>query len=70
MAAAHFFITCQADPATTVNVKEAMQVRGHSNCKAADLTLQMQVRCAIQKVNGEVYLCPEAVAAYLLLTLV
>jgi hypothetical protein len=61
--AAHFFIACHTDPATKVKVTEAMQVRGYSNGEAADLTLQMQVHCAIQKIKGEVSLCPMAAAA-------
>jgi hypothetical protein len=44
-------------------------VRGYSKCKAANLTLQMQVNWAVQKIKGEVSLCPKAAAAYLLLTL-
>jgi hypothetical protein len=49
--------------------EEAMRVMGYSDCKAADMTLQMQVCCAIQKIKGEVSLHPKTVAAYLLLTL-
>jgi hypothetical protein len=45
--AAHFFIACQADPATRVKVTEAMRVKGYSDLKAAILTLQMQVHRAI-----------------------
>jgi hypothetical protein len=67
--AARFFIACQANPATKVKVIKAMRVRGYSDSKAAGLTLQMQVHCAIQKIKGEVSLCPKAAAAYLLLTL-
>ncbi len=59
---ARFFITCKAKPATKVKVTEAMWVRGYSDCKAANLTLQMQVHWAIQKIKGEVILCPKAVA--------
>ncbi len=47
--AACFFIACKADPATKVKVTEAMWVRGYSNHEAADLTLQIQMHCAIQK---------------------
>jgi hypothetical protein len=67
--AARFFIACKASLATKVKVTEAMRVRGYSDCKAADLTLQMQVHCAIQKIRGEVSLRPKAVTAYSLLTL-
>jgi hypothetical protein len=60
---------CQPDQATKVKVAEAMQVRGYSDHKAANLTLQMQVRRAVQKIKGEVSLCPKAAAAHSLLTL-
>ncbi len=33
------------------------------------VTLQMQVHSTIQKIKGEVYLCPKEAAAYSLLTL-
>ncbi len=67
--AARFFIPCKANPATKMKVTEAMRVRGYSYCKAANLTLQMQVGRVIQKIKGEVSLCPEAAAAHSLLTL-
>ncbi len=46
-----------------------MRVKGYSDLEAADLTVHMQVRQAIKKIKGEVYLCPNAVAATLLLPL-
>ncbi len=46
-----------------------MRVRGYSDCESANLMLQMKVRCAIQKIKGEVTLCPKAVATQLLLAL-
>ena len=52
-----------------VNVTEAMRVKGYSDLEAADSTVHMQVRQAIKKIKGEVYLCPNAVAATLLLPL-
>jgi hypothetical protein len=67
--AACFFVACHPDPATKVKVTEAMWMRGYSDCEGADLTLQMQVHCTIQKIKGEVSLCPKAVAPHLLLTL-
>ncbi len=54
--AAHFFIACNANPAIKGKVTETMQGRGYSDCKAANLTLQMQVQYAIQKIKGEVSL--------------
>ncbi len=54
--ASRFFIACKASQATKVKVTEAMQVREYSDCEAANLTLQMQVSCAIQKIKGEVSL--------------
>ncbi len=41
--AARFFVACKPDPATKVKVTEAMRVRGYSDCKSANLTLQMIV---------------------------
>jgi hypothetical protein len=67
--ATSFFIACEANPATKVKVTEAMRVMGYSNHEFANLTLHMQVHHVIQKIKGEVSLCPKAVAAYLLLTL-
>jgi hypothetical protein len=67
--AALFFVACQPDPATKVKVAEVMRVRGYSDCKAANLTLQMQVHCMNQKINGEVSLHPDAAATHSLLTL-
>jgi hypothetical protein len=67
--AARFFVACKANPGTKVKVTEAMRVRRYSNCESANLTLQMQVRCVIKKIKGEVTLHPEAVAAHLLLAL-
>ncbi len=63
--AACFFITCQANPDTTVKVTEAMQVKMHSNSKAANLTLQMQVHFTIVKIKGEVSPHPKSAAALL-----
>jgi hypothetical protein len=67
--ATHFFVACQPDSATNVKMMEAMRVRGYSNHEAANLTLQMQVLCAIQRKKGEVSLRPEAAATHSLLTL-
>jgi hypothetical protein len=67
--AARFFAACKENPDTSVKVTEAMRVRGYSNCKAANLMLQMQVHHAIKKIKGEVTICPEAVAAHSLLAL-
>ncbi len=54
--AAHFFITCKANPATKVKVTEAMLMRGYSDRESADLMLQMQVHHMIQKIKGKVSL--------------
>ncbi len=67
--AARFLVACKANPDTRVKVTEAMQVRGYSDCKAADLTLQMQVHHAIKKIKGKVTLRPKAVATHSLLAL-
>jgi hypothetical protein len=66
---ARFVVASKANPDTRVKVTEAMQVRGYSNCKAANLMLQMQVRRGIKKIKGEVTLCPTAVANHSLLAL-
>ncbi len=50
--AACFFLACKANPDARVKVTEVMRVRGYSNCKAADLKLQMQVHCAIKNKGG------------------
>jgi hypothetical protein len=47
--AARFFVACKVNPATKVKVTEAMRVRGYSNHESADLMLQMQVRCMLQR---------------------
>ncbi len=57
------WISCVTDraeknPATKVKVTEAMQVRGYSNCESANLMLQMQVRCTIQR-NGKARRVPK-----------
>jgi hypothetical protein len=65
--AARFFIACQPDPATKVKATKAMWAREYSDCKSDDLMLQMQVPRAIQKIKGEVSLCPKAAAAHLVL---
>jgi hypothetical protein len=46
-----------------------MRAKGYSDLEAANLMLQMQMRCAIQKIKGGVSLCPGAVVANLLLIL-
>ncbi len=48
--AARFFITCQENPDTKMKMTEAMRVKGYSNNKAANLTLQMQVHCMIARL--------------------
>jgi hypothetical protein len=50
--AARFFVACKANSDTRVKVTEVMQVRGYSNWEAANLKLQMQVRCTIKKKGG------------------
>ncbi len=49
--AVRFFVPCKANPATKVKVTEAMRVRGYFNRESANLTLQMQVRCLIQRTG-------------------
>jgi hypothetical protein len=43
-----------------------MQVKDYPNRKAANLTLLIQVRCAIVEIKGEVSPCPESAAVSLL----
>jgi hypothetical protein len=67
--AARFIVSCKANPATKVKVTEAMRVRGYSDHESTDLTLQMQVLCAIQKIKGKVTLHSEAMVAHSLLAI-
>jgi hypothetical protein len=48
---------------------QKLWVEGYPDLESADLTLQMQMRRAIQKVKRDVSVRPEAAAAYSLMTL-
>jgi hypothetical protein len=70
--AAIFFVACEPNTATRVKIPNAMRIRGYSKSKAADQTLQMQVRCKAEKIKGEAIPgppAPEAVAVSVLLSL-
>jgi hypothetical protein len=48
--AAIFFVACEPNTATRVNIPDAMRIRGYSQSKAADRVLQMQVRRVAEKI--------------------
>ena len=55
-----------------MKIPDAMRIKGYSPSKAADRSLQMQVRCEADKIKGEAIPgppAPEAAAASALLTL-
>jgi hypothetical protein len=56
--AVRFFVPCQPNPDTRVNVTEAMWTKGYSDDDAANMTLQMQVHCAIHKIRKKSLLVP------------
>ena len=51
--AALFFVACDANPDTRVKIPDAMRIKGYSPSKAADRSLQMQVRREADKIKGE-----------------
>jgi hypothetical protein len=70
--AAIFFVACEPNTATRVEIPDAMKIRGYSQSKAADQALQMQVRSGADKIKGEAIPgpnAPEAAAVSVLLSL-
>jgi hypothetical protein len=48
-----FFVACDANPETRVEISNAMRINGYSPSEATDQLLQMQVRCEADKIKGE-----------------
>ncbi len=70
--AAIFFVACELNTATRVEIPDAMRIRGYFQSKAANQGLQMQVRCKAKKIKGEAIPgppAPEAAAVSALLSL-
>jgi hypothetical protein len=61
--AANFFVACDLNPETRVKIPDAMRIKGYSLSKAADRSLQMQVRRKVDKFTGEDIPGPSAPAA-------
>ena len=61
--AALFFVAFDANPDTRVKIPDAMRIKEYSPSKAADQSLQMQVRREADKIKGEAVPGPSAPVA-------
>ena len=61
--AALFFLACDANPDTRVNIPDSMRIKGYSISEAADRSLQQQVRREVNKIKGEAVPGPSAPVA-------
>jgi hypothetical protein len=70
--AAIFFVACEPNTATGVNISNAMRIKGYSQSEAVDRVLQMQVHPKVEKIKGEAIPgppAPEATAVSVLLSI-
>jgi hypothetical protein len=62
--AALFFLACDANPDTRVNIiPDSMRIKRYSISEAADRSLQQQVRREVNKIKGEAVPGPSAPVA-------